>query len=162
MNKILGYITILAFGISLSACDIGSDPEPGGTAVKAVAGEWFTTFAVNGEDVYGLGYQVITTSNTASNTTAEFLITDNAHTWDYMIKTPLDLEAKTFGGSGLRNLAHNITATITEGKIIPESVTAPSGAVTDSIHFKIRFSDDPGTVYTVSGYKRTGFQEDEH
>ena len=35
-------------------------------------------------------------------------------------------------------------------------------AKTDSILFNVSFEDDvPGTVYRVSGYKRTGFLEDE-
>ena len=158
--------TILLFLVGLSACDMGNDPEPGGTAVQAVTGEWFTTFTVNGVDVYNLGYQLITTSNTAANSADEFLITDrlpNGYSqYAYKLKTPLNLDDKTFGGTGLVNLVYDITATITDGKIISKAVNLPSGIVADSIHFNIEFSDDPGTIYTVGGYRRTGFQEDEH
>jgi hypothetical protein len=36
------------------------------------------------------------------------------------------------------------------------------GNKSDLISYKIEFSDDPGTIYEVNGYKRTGFAEDEH
>ena len=32
----------------------------------------------------------------------------------------------------------------------------------DSISFNIEFSDDPGTIYRIEGFRRTGFLEDEH
>ena len=144
------------------SCDLGNDPDVGGTATQAVAGEWFTTFTIAGEDVYGLGYQLVTTSNTAANSAGEFLITDDAHTWDYKVKTPLNLDAKTFGGTGLANLSYDITVNITNGKILPGAATSSGGNVTDSIYFEAEFSDDPGTIYQVAGYRRTGFLEDEH
>jgi hypothetical protein len=159
-NKLLILFAFLTIG--LMSCDLGDDPDVGGTATQAVAGEWFTTFTVAGEDVYGLGYQLITTSNTAANSVSEFLITDDAHTWDYKVKTPLNLDAKTFGGSALPNLAYDITVNIANGKILPGAATSTGGNVTDSIYFEAEFSDDPGTIYQVAGYRRTGFLEDEH
>lgn len=159
-NKILILFAFLSLGIM--SCDLGNDPDIGGTATQAVAGEWFTTFTIAGEDVYGLGYQLITTSNTAANTAGEFLITDDAHTWDYKVKSPLNLDAKTFGGTGLPNLAYDITVNIANGKILPGAATSSGGNVTDSIYFEAEFSDDPGTIYQVAGYRRTGFLEDEH
>ncbi|WP_394330133.1 lipid-binding protein [Gillisia marina] len=39
--------------------------------------------------------------------------------------------------------------------------TAPSGTVTDSINFTAVFSDVPDDVWTYTGYRRTGFLEDE-
>ena len=142
------------------SCDLGNDPDIGGTATQAVAGEWFTTFNVSGDT--GGDYYLITTSNTAANSTNEFLIFDDANTWDYKVKSPLNLDAKTFGGTGLQNLAYDITVNIANGKILPGAATSSGGNVTDSIYFQIEFSDDPGTLYDVAGYRRTGFLEDEH
>lgn len=159
-NKILILFAFLSIGVM--SCDLGDDPTPGGTATQAVAGEWFTTFTVGGEDIYGIGYALITTSNTAANTANEFLITDNANTWDYKVKSPLNLDAKTFGGSTLTNLSYDITVNITNGKILPGAAISSGGNVTDSIYFEAEFSDDPGTIYEVAGYRRTGFLEDEH
>jgi len=159
-NKFLILFAFLTIG--MMSCDLGNDPDVGGTATQAVAGEWFTTFTIAGEDVYGLGYQLITTSNTAANSTTEFMIKDDAHTWDYKVKTPLNLDAKTFGGNALPNLAYDITVNIANGKILPGAATSTGGNVTDSIYFEAEFSDDPGTIYQVAGYRRTGFLEDEH
>ena len=111
-NKLLILFAFLAIGIM--SCDLGDDPDPGGTATQAVAGEWYTTFTVNGEDVYGIGYALITTSNTAANVANEFLVTDNGNQWDYKVKSPLNLDAKTFGGTDLQNIAYDIKVNITD------------------------------------------------
>lgn len=160
-NKIFLFLALSAM-LSLTSCDLGKDPEIEGTAVQEMAGEWWTTFTVGGEDVYGLGYQQITTSNTASNTANEFLLTDHAHTWSYTAKVPINYAAKTFSGGNLSNYDYDITMNITDGVILPGAATSSGGNVTDSIYFKVEFSDDPGTIYEVAGYRRTGFLEDEH
>jgi Lipid-binding putative hydrolase len=157
-NKLLILFAFLSIG--MMSCDLGNDPDVGGTATQAVAGEWFTTFNVSGET--GGDYYLISTSNTAANSTTEFLIFDDANTWDYKVKSPLNLDAKTFGGTGLQNLAYDITVNIANGKILPGAATSSGGNVTDSIYFQIEFSDDPGVIYDVAGYRRTGFLEDEH
>jgi hypothetical protein len=157
-NKLLILFAFLAVG--LMSCDLGDDPDVGGTATQAVAGEWYTTFNVSGDS--GGDYYLITTSNTAANSVNEFLIHDGAHTWDYRVKCPLNLDAKTFGGAGLQNLAYDITVNITNGQILPGVATTTGGNVTDSIYFQIEFSDDPGVIYEAAGYRRTGFLEDEH
>ena len=161
-NRFLILSAFLFLG--LMSCDLGNDPDVGGTATQSVAGEWWTTFTIDGDDVYGIGYQQITTSNTAANVPTEFLITDNAHTWDYKIKSPLNLDAKTFGGADLQNLVdgYDIVMTVANGKILPGAAISTGGNVTDSIYFEIEFEDDPGTIYQVAGYRRTGFLEDEH
>lgn len=157
-SKILILFACITFGFM--SCDLGNDPTVGGTATQAVAGEWWVTFSLGGEDL--TGYTLTTTSNTAANSTNEFLVTDNANQWDYKVKCPLNLDAKSFGGADLQNLSYDIKVAITDGKILPGAATSSGGNVTDSIYFKIEFSDDPGTVYEVAGYRRTGFLEDEH
>lgn len=159
MKNIL-WIFIVLVSIGFASCDLGDEPEIGGTATEAVAGEWWTTFSVGGQDL--TGYTLITTSNTAANVATEFLISDNAHQWDYIVKSPLNLDAQTFGGTGLQNLSYDITVNITNGKILENAATSTGGNVTDSIYFDAEFSDDPGTIYSVAGYRRTGFLEDEH
>ncbi len=157
-NKILIFFAFVALG--LMSCDLGDDPAVGGTATQAMAGEWWVTFSIGGEDL--TGYTLTTTSNTAANSTSEFLVTDNANAWDYKVKCPINLDAKTFSGTSLANLTYDITVNITDGKILPGAATTTGGNVTDSIYFKVEFSDDPGNLYEVAGYRRTGFLEDEH
>ncbi|MFC5272233.1 lipid-binding protein [Adhaeribacter terreus] len=99
--------------------------------------------------------------------------------WTYMVRTNVDLGSKTFNAND-KSIAveaaksetptkpavpatpYDINVKITEGQIIEDGSTPPSGAVTDSIIFKVEFEDDPGVIYRASGYKRTGFLEDEH
>lgn len=157
-NKILILFAFVTLG--LMSCDLGDDPVVGGTATQAMAGEWWVTFSIGGTDL--TGYTLTTTSNTAANSTSEFLVTDNANAWDYKVKCPINLDAKTFSGTSLANLSYDITVNITDGKILPGAATTTGGNVTDSIYFKVEFSDDPGNLYEVAGYRRTGFLEDEH
>ncbi|WP_353717921.1 lipid-binding protein [Dyadobacter sp. 676] len=51
---------------------------------------------------------------------------------------------------------------ILEGKIIKGAATTPGGNKTDSIYVKFEFKKVPGEQYEYAGYRRTGFQEDEH
>ena len=100
--------------------------------------------------------------------------------WTYMVKANVNLGDMTFNAddkSVVVEKARPATATaparpatpydinvkITDGKIIKGGSTPPSGTTTDSIVFMVQFEDDePGTVYRASGYRRTGFLEDEH
>ncbi len=154
------YIFLAFLSVGIVSCDLGDDPAIGGTATQAVAGEWFVYYSVDGEQISD--YSLVTTSNTAANVANELLITDDANFYDFKVKTPLNLEAKTFGGSGLQNLAYDITVNLLNGKILSDAATTTGGNTTDSIYFEMEFSDDPGTIYTGSGYRRTGFLEDEH
>lgn len=53
--------------------------------------------------------------------------------------------------------------TITDGKILKGGSVPASGTTTDSIVFFLKLGNDPANrTYRVSGYRRTGFVEDEH
>ncbi|CAG5002924.1 hypothetical protein DYBT9275_03000 [Dyadobacter sp. CECT 9275] len=162
MNKILGYIGILAIGISLSACDLGNDPTIGGTKLQAMAGEWWINVLVDGEDI-GAGFNLITTSNTAANNDTDLLLDDH-ELWPAKIVAKVNLPAMTFNAApGLSNMySPTIKVSVIEGKVLKGAATTPGGNKTDSIYVKFEFSDDPGTQYEYAGYRRTGFQEDEH
>ena len=110
--------------------------------------------------------------------------------YSFMVKANADLGAMTFSANGdnlTRLVAVAATAptttpapgcpalpaeaekddlynvTITDGKVIKDGSTPPSGTTTDSIHFMVKFGNDPfNRMYRVSGYRRTGFTEDEH
>lgn len=144
------------------SCDEGGDLDIGGTATQDMAGDWYVEFLVDGQDIYGLGYSLLSTYNTAANKNTEMWIDDHENTWAYKLKTSVDYANKTFSGTDLENQVYDITATINDGKILKDAATTSGGNVSDSIYFEIEFSDQPGTIYQVTGYKRTGFPEDEH
>ncbi|MBL0006375.1 MAG: hypothetical protein IPP25_04090 [Saprospiraceae bacterium] len=49
-NKLLILFACLSIG--MMSCDLGNDPDIGGTATQAVAGEWFTTFQLLAEVIW--------------------------------------------------------------------------------------------------------------
>ncbi len=100
-------------------------------------------------------------------TTATCFITDRVGSSDtftgWWLETQLDynLEGLTFSAAESPNTADGSIVTLTEGKILKGAAHSPSGVVTDSIYFKGVFDYDPETVLIFSGFRRTGFEEDE-
>lgn len=159
--KYLKYTTMLLL-LAMFSCDLGSEPAVGGTKVQAMAGEWWINLLIDGTDL-GIGYKLIRTSNTAANTDSDLLLDDRG-LWPAKIIAKVDIDAMTFTPVlNLDNLrSSTIKVSIIEGKVLKGAATTPGHNKTDSIYVKFEFSDDPGTQYEYAGYRRTGFQEDEH
>lgn len=146
--------------------------EPGGTAVKDMAGDWWVTvdvIDVDGtyyEDGYGIGHTELFTYNTAANLPTEMWLQDNLlhHFWDFKIKVKVNYEILEFSTPDfVDNQAYESKVKITSGKIIPGAATSPSRTRVDSIYCKIQFDDDGeegSLIHVVSGFRKTGFPED--
>ncbi|KJD37094.1 hypothetical protein PW52_01155 [Tamlana sedimentorum] len=162
--KFLSVVLITLFSTIFISCDETEDYDVGLTNVSEVSGDWYIQFLVDGVDVYNLGYQLITTTNSSSNTSTEFIIDDREHTWAFKVKCPIDLTTKTFSGESLSSNVdgYEVDVTITNGAIVEDGTVSSGGNTVDSIYFDAVFSDDPTTVYQITGYKRTGLAEDEH
>jgi hypothetical protein len=154
-------ILILTAGIFLfSSCQKVKDP--GATAAVKVANEWWVTLDLDGtQDVYGIGHFKIATYNTSANDN-NIWIDDYENGWDVKFKTPVDYNTLTFSTTAAQNEYYNITVNLTDGKILPKAGHSRSGNVADSIHMKVEFSDDPGTIYEMNGVERTRFAEDDY
>lgn len=116
------------------------------------------------EDLYGNGVTDVLTYNSAANTPTELIIDDNHTFWDYKIKAKANIDARTFDVSNTPNLIYDgCNISIIGGKVLKDAATTPSGNPADSIVFYIKFSDDEyGFTYMkVSGFRKTGFLEDE-
>lgn len=168
MNKILGYLAIFTIGVSLSACDLGSEPALEGTKLQAMCGEWWVQVYSGGED-QELGYHLITTSNTAENNETDLILDDHGMLTDYdypplRVVSKVSLAGLAFNNApDLANLnAGKSAVTIIEGKIIKNATTTTGGNKADSIYVKFEFKAVPGEQYEYAGYRRTGFREDEH
>lgn len=83
----------------------------------------------------------------------------------------MDLSSKTFGSTDTLVSYiedYDIKVLVRNGRIIEDAVTTASGVVADSIYFEVWFEDLEGATgiaddkLFVSGYRRTGFLEDEH
>ncbi|TMU55577.1 lipid-binding protein [Flagellimonas algicola] len=163
-NKVLKVLVIFLVGILALACDKHEDYVPGKTALTESSGDWFIRLLIDGEDIYGLGYNLITTANSADETS--LWIDDHHAIWDFKTKCPINAETMKFSGSDLASNVdgYEVDVTISNGAIFKDAVESTGGNVVDSIYFEAEFSDDPnpGTIYQFAGYKRTGLAEDEH
>lgn len=158
ITRVLVALLVLT---SFVACDEVGDTDPGGTSVESLAGDWYVQTLVNGE--VALDYRLISTYNTAAND-ANMFIDDHGNIWTFKVKSPVTINSLSFAGSNLASSVdgYDVNVTITEGKVTKNDTKTSGGNTTDGISFKAEFSDDPGTIYEIKGYKRTGFKEDEH
>ena len=154
---------------TFSSCDEVGDIDVGGTSTENMAGDWYVQLLVDGEDIYGVGYYLISTYNTSANTGDEMWIDDH-ETWPMKVKATVNTTDMTISGTSLENLYSyssggetiSPSATITNGSIVKDGAETSGGNQSDLISFNVEYADDPGTIYTIVGYKRTGFAEDEH
>ena len=166
---------ILLFTVSMLvfvACDIKDDFVNEESAVVALAGEWYVHYdhPVYGADPFGAGYTSIITYNTSADDGQEIWLNDLGNFWTYQVKIPADVADLTFGSTDtvINHIdGYDIKILVRNGKIIEHASTRPSGAVADSIYFELWFEDlEDATgiasdTLIVSGYRRTGFLEDE-
>lgn len=155
------YILLMVVAV-LSSCK--KDDETPGTAMKAMAGEWFLHYSDDGGETWG-DYAHFSTYNTASNSATAMWIDDLETFYNPSMKgvVSVDLANKTFSGTNVVNKNGDLTFTITDGKLLEKAAMAPgSKTITDSLYFNVVFSDDPTVTYTLAGYRKTGFAEDEH
>ena len=158
-KKIFSALFIITF--LLTACK-KELPDVGGTAAQKIANEWWVTLDLdNTEDVYGLGHFKIATYNTAGNNDSIW-IDDFANGWQVKFKAKADYSNLTFSAQDSPNEYYPINVNVPEGKVLLNAGHSKSGNIVDSIHMKIEFDDDPGTMYEMNGTARTMFIEDEY
>lgn len=150
--------SVLVF--TLTACD--NDTEPGGTAVEKMAGDW----VVSATDAAGTqsDYFMVYTYNTAANVSTEmFIELDGDAPFIYKAKIAVEYDARTFSMSAQTENTTSGTGApasmrISNGSVEEGAATTPSGKPADRISFTVELPD--GTTYTVEGFRRTGFEED--
>lgn len=164
MKKVTLYIIALTLMVSVNSC---SELNPGGTATQNYSGDWWVLLLGddgdgNFVDVWGAGYNLLSTYNTAANVPDKMFV--DFDWWPFKGVVDLDQTANLFEGTDVQsvNPSYDITANIVGGTIIKNAATTSGGNVSDSIYMEIEFSDDPGYIYKLAGYRRTGFIEDEH
>lgn len=184
MKKTL-YSLLMLVGVlvAFTSCE---KEEVGNTATVATAGDWYVTVDAadaNGnlfvdsdgdtwEDPFGMGNIHVLTFNSAANNPNEMIVSDMGVFWDFKVKVNCDQNTLTFSTNTTEdnNLVEgyeDVNVTITNGKIIKDGATTPSGQKADYIEFCVSFSDDPypgaygWDCYKVSGYRYTGFVADE-
>lgn len=171
------YIIVALLFFALASCK--KEVEQKGTPVQDMAGEWWVQIYLNGE-LYDDddSYYHIFTYNTASFD-ADKLWVDASEAWPFVSKATVNygslsfLESEPVTDDFYKKAypANNFpldTITITGGNVV-KSVSKPtSGTITDSINIEFvstiweELDLDAGDRYSLRGYRRTGFQADDH
>lgn len=164
-NTYIYKAVLLLFTVSLFiSCDEGGDPDPGGTSVKAISGDWWAV-ALNPDGVgtaYGGDFVQFSTFNTSANDNT-FWVDDHGNWMELKAKVTLNADGLTFQSEpDTEELYGPATVTITNGRIVRGGYTTASNTEVDQIFFDAEFSWDPGLVYKYEGHWRTGFLEDEN
>lgn len=155
-NYIISLILVVAL---FTSCDKKEDYEQINSSVMEISGEWWVDYS---DGDYHSGLTKLIISNTAADNGQEIWISDEDNFWEYKVKCPVNIDQLTFSGTDLENIQYDVLIQISGGKMLPLAAQSTSGVVTDSIYFEIEFGDDPGTIYQASGWRKTGFIEDEH
>ena len=163
------YLILLVAALTIAFTGCETVTEPGGTAVQAMAGEWWVTAEYQVAGVWtdaGVGHFKLSTYNTAANENTEMWVNDNGSFWNFHSIVKVDYTSKTFlttdsvSTNAVKYPSEKVL--ITNGKVLLGTAKTPSGAAADSIVFSAAFNDDSGPiVYKVSGFRRTGFPEDD-
>ena len=146
-----------------TSCEDGGYDDYGmeGTPAMQMSGEWYIDIIDEASgDVLGTHFYHETYDTNEGNNT--MIIDDHQNGYWLKGKVNVNLNDLTFTATDEENQNDpGTTFNITEGKILKNAAHSPTGSVVDSIYFKGEFSYDPGTIIIFSGYKRTGFIEEE-
>jgi hypothetical protein len=156
-------LCVVALPAFTSCDDQGYDDyDAGETPVQAMSGEWFIDITDDATGDLLVAHALHKTYNTGTGSDETMYINDQQNGWWLGGIVNINLDDLTFSVTGEENFQDpGTTFTITEGKIMRDAATSPTGATVDSIYFKATFSYDPASVLTFSGYRRTGFVEEE-
>lgn len=179
--KILNIFTLFLVLLGFSACETYDDnPDVDYSSVAKMSGEWrIQVKNVNtGEKVVistssaGVpNYKTtIYTYNTADESTTQMWLrigsasapVAGAAKFGVKGKVDINLSNKTFTATGGDNTyAKGGIFNISNGTIVLDGADTPSGYKSDAISFTITSDLDPGVTYEITGYRRTGWPEDE-
>lgn len=168
MKKIILILSTFACLILLDSCEKTKDP--GATSAVKMANEWWVTLDQGGtHDVYGIGHFKISTYNTSENDD-KIWVDDDGNGYGVKAMAVADYSNLTFTSSQSANELYDPgdptkypqTVNITDGKVLVSMGHSKTGIVVDSIHMKIEFSDDPGTIYEMNGVARSRFDGDDY
>ena len=164
MKNIFKYLSMILLIAICTSCETEegyADYPSENSPVVDLAGEWYVQTFVDGTIV--TDYSLLTTSNTSSDDGSEIQIFDHKNIWWFKVKSPIN--GLTFSGSDLASDVdgYEITVNINNGIIKKDGAKASNtNTIVDLISFDIEFSDEPGVIYHIEGFKRSGFLEDEH
>lgn len=169
MKQIKNIYLFLLAALTLMACnseDRSYDVEY--TPIHPLGGQYVVSISKNGTKVTD-SYCTLSNTTNYDKEKCWIRIGSYSSTAIYAINGKIDcnVPALTFSGTGIENLAGNVvtstqTFAIANAAVVLKGVTAPSGTLADKISFSYTTTKDPGTVYTVEGWRYTGWPEDDY
>lgn len=169
--KQIRYISVLfLLLLGFASCETYGDYEIEYSSIYPLSGKYALTITDEANKVVN-SYVYCEVSNTIDESTTQCWLrigsysTSGANAYSINGKINCELNGLTFSGSNIENLAGNVvtstnTFTLTEGKVVLNGATAPSGTVCDAISFTFTNSRFPGKTYKAVGYRYTGWDED--
>jgi hypothetical protein len=153
------FIFIAIVLLAMAGCE--KSFNPGATKAVKVANEWWVNLYLNGTPQYGT-FAKITTYSTAANNDSIW-IDDLGNIWQFKVRALFNPDSLTFKATNAANYWPNypITVTIKNAKIMLNAAKSTTGVVTDSIYFKVIFSDDATNTYEIKGTGRTMWSPDD-
>ncbi len=170
MRLIKKLFILCFFLVFATGCETYKDYEIAYSPVYPLSGEWlvrFTDTSVTPNVTTGI--IVMSTFNTADNSSTQMWIRTTSTSTTYMGrfdgKINCNVSGLTFSGDNISNTYFTVaplnTFTITEGTIIINGYDTATGGKSDKITFKMTDTRKPGKVYSVSGFRRTRWLDDE-
>lgn len=171
MRMIKNIFILCLFLVVASSCETAKDYEMQFSPVYPLSGEWlvrFTDTSVTPNVTSGL--ILLSTFNTADNSGNQMWIRATSTSTSYLGrfdgKISCDVAAKSFSGANVVNTYTTsttgpLTFTITSGIVITDGYDTATGHKSDKITFTMTDSRKPGKTYTVEGFRRTRWLDDE-
>lgn len=170
MKHLYKVWAVLLALVALTACETYGDYETEYSVIYPLSGEW----VVNVYDAGGTAVKekvTLNTYNTSDNAPDKMWVRMATATvaWGVLGKVNCDVSKKDFSGENVPNLvdskdgATSVTSfSVTNGKIILEGFTTPTGHKADAIEFTLTNSKYPGQVLTVKGFRKTGWAGEDY
>ncbi|KAA6325373.1 hypothetical protein EZS27_025409 [termite gut metagenome] len=171
MKQMKYILSLLLVTLALTACNTYSeDFDIEYSSIHPMGG----MYRINITDETGattLSNNFCYLANTVDNSVTQAWIRIGAYNanpasgWAINGKISVDLNILSFSGSGIENLAGNVTSSsntfsVTDGQVKLKGATAPSGTTSDAISFTFTNSRFPGKTYKAEGYRYTGWEGD--
>ncbi|MEN6618606.1 MAG: lipid-binding protein [Rikenellaceae bacterium] len=153
-------MSCLAFA-GLSSCETYDDDyDQDFSPVFPLCGEWRVDI-FNAATNAKVTRATIYTYDTADKSNSQMWLWVNNATYGTKCKISCDPAAAAFSGTNVANVLYTgTTNTVTNGVVVVNGSTTPSGGKSDSIEFTY-YSSKANTTYNIKGYRRTGWPEDE-
>ena len=166
-------LIILCFFLVIAAsCETYKDYTIDYSPVYPLSGEWlvrFTDTSVTPNTTSGI--IVLSTFNTADNSTSQMWIratstsTSPSYVGRFTGKINCNVTGLSFSGDNAVNTFYTVapipTFSVTEGTVVKDGYDTATGGKSDKITFKMTDTRKAGKVYSVSGFRRTRWLDDE-